>query len=69
MGLFGVYLVATIIILVNLLIAMMNTTINNIHNKKVALLYYIWSHHDLICYLGAQVEVPQDWYLDELFSV
>ena len=35
MGLFGVYLIATIIILVNLLIAMMNTTITNIHNQKV----------------------------------
>ena len=69
MGLFGVYLVATIIILVNLLIAMMNTTINTIHNKKVALLMYMWSHQDLICYVGAQVEVPQDWHLDELFSV
>ena len=44
MGLFGVYLVATFIILVNLLIAMMNTTITNIHNKKVALLLLIYIH-------------------------
>ena len=38
MTLFGVHLVATMIIIINLLIAMMNTTINIIHNKKVGLL-------------------------------
>ena len=55
MLLFGIYLIVTIIILVNLLIAMMNTTIINIHNKKVD----TWTFYKTFVFLSNLLKVQK----------